>query len=238
MVFYVGLHQPSDLKRGYFTNAFLSVNRLLKRKHMHANNWILDSGAFTEISKHGDFRLSVEEYARLIRKWSQVGNLQAAVSQDFLCNEQMLAKTGLTVRQHQQITIDRYCQLLNQDTAGVYIMPVLQGNTPAEYVQHIAMYGTLLKPGAWTGVGSVVAKSSNPKEVLAILEAIAGARPDLKLHGFGLKHKACSNPAILALLFSADSQAWSQAARREGRNQNCFTEALAYEAKIKALVPG
>jgi hypothetical protein len=38
----------------------------------------------------------------------------------------------LTVADHQRLTIERYDALLAEDT-GVYIMPVLQGYSPAEY---------------------------------------------------------------------------------------------------------
>lgn len=233
MIFYVGLHQPSDGK--HFKTCFISVNRLLRRKTIKVENWIMDSGAFTEVMKHGTFRLSVEDYAEQIRKFSYFGTLQAAVSQDFICDKKVLERTGLTVERHQEMTIQRYKQLLKQDTNKVYIMPVLQGSTPEEYVSHVKMYGKLLKRGAWVGVGSVVSKSNNPKQVLEILSAIKDERPDLRLHGFGLKYNAICNREVLSLLYSSDSQAWSQSARRLGRNANSYLEAIAYEDKINDL---
>lgn len=45
----------------------------------------------------------------------------------------------------------------------------------------------------------------------------ADARPDLLLHGFGLKTTALACGAVRDLLHTADSMAWSFAARREGR---------------------
>ncbi|OKH47649.1 hypothetical protein NIES2101_23300 [Calothrix sp. HK-06] len=65
-----------------------------------------------------------------------------------------------------------------------YIMPVLQGFHPQDYVEHIRMYGTRLKYGAWVGVGTLCKRNGNPREVEAVLSAIKKERPDLELHGF------------------------------------------------------
>jgi len=58
-----------------------------------------------------------------------------------------------------------------------------------------------------------------------VLYSIKKERPDLLLHGFGLKATAFGSSLITRLLHSADSMAWSYAARREGRNQNDWREA-------------
>ncbi|MCC6489103.1 MAG: hypothetical protein IT364_16510 [Candidatus Hydrogenedentes bacterium] len=42
----------------------------------------------------------------------------------------MLARTGLTIADHQRLTIERYDELLTHDRGGVYIMPVPQGYAP------------------------------------------------------------------------------------------------------------
>lgn len=236
MRFFIGLHQRSDAK--HFSCCFISVNRLRGRKSdFEVGEWIMDSGAFTEVTKHGTFRTSVAEYASEIKRWSRCGKLLAAVSQDFLCNKETLAKTGLTVKDHQQITVTRYRELLEQKT-GTYIMPVLQGNTPEEYAQHVALYGGLLGRNAWVGVGSIVRISSEPTKVEDILRAILKRRPDLRLHGFGLKYNAFHGSQVADMLFSSDSCAWSMAARREGRNQNDWREAEGYRKKVVHLVRG
>ena len=99
----------------------ISVNRLRNRKSDFAvNNWLMDSGAFTEIFKYGHYRHSVQEYADCIKRWCTCGNLMAAVSQDMMCELVILEKTGLTVEAHQRLTIERYDELLACDT-GVYI---------------------------------------------------------------------------------------------------------------------
>ena len=223
MRFFVGLHQPADTK--HFDGSFVSVNRLRTRKSpLEIGDWIMDSGAFTTIATHGGYPYPVSEYAEQIRKGKGSGNLLAAAAQDYMCEPVMLERTGLTVADHQRLTIERYDALLAEDT-GVYILPVLQGYEPSEYVEHIRQYADRLKPGMWVGVGSVCKRNGNPSAIAAVLYSIKKERPDLLLHGFGLKATAFGSSLITRLLHSADSMAWSYAARREGRNQNDWREA-------------
>jgi hypothetical protein len=224
MRFFCGLHQPSDAK--HFDAAFVSVNRLRQRKGpFRVGDWIMDSGAFTEVAMHGGYRHSVADYAAQIRRWAGNGRLLAAVAQDWMCEPWIVAKTGLSVADHQRLTVERYDALLQEDTAGVYVMPVLQGYAPQDYVDHLHQYGARLKTGAWVGVGSVCKRNGSPLAIEAVLSAIKAERPDLRLHGFGLKATALRSAVVYDLLFSADSMAWSFAARREGRNSNDWREA-------------
>lgn len=234
MRFFVGLHQPSDAK--HFDAAFISVNRLTGKKGRRTpfacGSWIMDSGAFTEVSTHGGYRTGVAEYAAAIRQWKYTGNLLAAVAQDYMCEPWIVAKTGLTVREHQRLTIERYDALIAEQT-GVYILPVLQGYGCGEYVEHVLAYGDRLAPGQWVGVGSICKRNSSPLDVLAVLMSIKAVRPDLRLHGFGLKTTALSNPRICALLETADSMAWSYSARKQGRKSNDWREAMKYATRFK-----
>lgn len=192
----------------------------------------MDSGAFTEISTHGRYRHDVSDYAAEIRRWKDNGNLLAAVAQDYMCEPFIVAKTGLTVHQHQQLTVQRYDALLAEDV-GVYVLPVLQGFAPADYVDHLAMYGDRLAHGQWVGVGSVCKRNGDPRAVAAVLLAIKRKRPDLKLHGFGLKTTALADPLIRSLLHTADSMAWSFHARKNGRNANDWREAVRWTNAIE-----
>ncbi len=211
--FYVGLHQPSDAK--HFDRAFISVNRLRKRKSgFEVRDWIMDSGAFTEISTYGRYRHDVSEYAAEIRRWAGNGNLEAAVAQDWMCEPFIIAKTGLSVEIHQQLTIERYDALLAADLP-VRILPVLQGFDPADYQRHVRMYGARLTKGMWVGVGSICKRNSSPVDVANVLAAVMQVRPDLRLHGFGLKKTSLLHEGIRAMLATADSMAWSDRARIE-----------------------
>lgn len=233
MRFFTGLHQPSDAQ--HFDAAFVSVNRLRGRKGpFQAQDWIMDSGAFTEVSTHGRYRHSVEEYAAEIKRWSSNGNLLAAVAQDYMCEPFIIAKTGLSVAEHQRLTIQRYDDLLACDVGGVQIMPVLQGFAPGDYVQHIRLYGSRLSFGQWVGVGSVCKRNGDIRMIEAVLRAIKQERPDLRLHGFGLKTTALSSGLVRTLLHTADSMAWSFSARKQGRNANDWKEAKAWTARIDA----
>lgn len=231
MRFFTGLHQPSDAR--HFDAAFVSVNRLRGRKSAFVvGDWIMDSGAFTEISTHGHYRHGVADYAAEIRRWARNGNLLAAVAQDWMCEPWIVAKTGLSVAEHQRLTIERYDDLLRDDVAGVYVMPVLQGYAPDDYVRHIGMYGHRLAHGAWVGVGSICKRNGDPRAVAAVLVAVKRARPDLRIHGFGLKTTALAHPLVRSLLESADSMAWSFSARAERRNPNDWREAVRWAKKI------
>lgn len=234
MKFFVGLHIPAHAYR--VENAFISINCIRNRKSgFRVNNWIMDSGAFSTIEKYGHYPDSPELYAAQVKHWSTNGNLLAAVSQDYMCEPHMLAKTGLTIADHQRLTIERYDAIIACDTGGVCIMPVLQGYALADYVSHIRQYGHRLKFGMWVGVGSICKRNGNPAEIEAILLAIKSERPDLRLHGFGLKTTALANGTVRDCLYTADSLAWSFAARMNGRNRNCINEAIRFAKRIETM---
>ena len=67
-----------------------------------------------------------------------------------------------------------------------------------------------------------------------MFEAIHAQRPDLRLHGFGIKITALHDERVRELLYSADSMAWSYAARKQGRDGNDIGEAVRYVAKVAA----
>lgn len=236
MRFFTGIHQPSDAK--HVAAAFVSVKRLTGPKGRKAafqvGDWIMDSGAFTTILQHGGYPEPPEAYAADVRRWAGNGNLLAAVTQDFMCEPFMLKITGKTVEEHQRLTVERYDALLACGLGGVYLMPVLQGYTPEDYVDHLATYAERLPHGAWVGVGSVCKRNGDVRAIEAVLLAIKRARPDLRLHGFGLKTTALGSGLVRQLLETADSMAWSYAARREGRNQNDVREALTFSHRIEA----
>lgn len=234
MRFFVGLHQPSDAR--HFAASMISVNRLRTRKKpFRRRRWMMDSGAFTTIAKHGGYPEPVEVYAAEIRRWAAHGGLLCAVAQDYMCEPVMLERTGLTVAEHQSLTIARYDSLMACDVGGVYIMPVLQGFTPAEYVEHLRMYGDRLPHRAWVGVGSVCKRNGDVRAIEAVLLAIKSVRPDLRLHGFGLKTTALASGLVRKLLWSADSMAWSFSARKQGRNGNDWREARAFVRRIESM---
>lgn len=212
MIFYVGLHHPADSR--HFERCMVSINAIRERKSdLPVNEWILDSGAFTEVSRHGHFRSSVAEYAEQVKRWSRCGTLKAAVSQDFMCEPWILEKWGLTVEGNQQATIDRYDELSALVGKAAYVMPILQGYWADEYLRHIRLYGDRLWARRWVGVGSVCKRNANMKAIEIVLGTIHRERPDLLLHGFGVKTTALKSSVVQECLYSADSMAWSSGSR-------------------------
>jgi len=236
--FFVGMHRPADAGKVSFP-AFISVNTIRNRKSgFPVGDWIMDSGAFSTILRHGGYPYPPEEYAAQIRRWSTNGNLLAAISQDFMCEPVMVERTGLTIAEHQRLTIERYDAILKAGTGGVYLMPVLQGYAPADYVEHLRQYGERIRHNAWVGVGSVCKRNSSPAAIENVLLTIMCERPDLRLHGFGIKTTALKSGIVWELLYSADSMAWSFAARRNGRDANSWREAQAFAERITPPVQG
>lgn len=246
MKFYVGTHQPSDTK--HLHQAFISINRLrgpygrkapLPPQLVEA---IIDCGGFTELERYGEYRHPPEVYADDCAPWCRDGRVSAIVAQDYMCEPFMLAKTGLTVADHQRLTIERYDKLLaywrGHLGMAVPVMPVLQGYTVKDYMRHLLAYGDRLTPGMHVGVGSICKRQGDPLLVWRILRAIKRLRPDLRLHGFGLKLTALKEPRVLRLLHTADSMAWSFSARKQGRSANDWREAAAFTAKVEALAEG
>jgi hypothetical protein len=229
--FYVGLDRPGDAER--FARACLSINTLRRRgKPIVRPHVLIDSGAFTEIATYGHFRHPVSTYAADLRRLHPIiPHIEAAVTQDYMCEPFMLAKTGLTVKDHQRLTIERYDALV-AEALPFPVMPVLQGYDPVEYLDHLRAYGDRLRPGLWVGVGSVCKRNGAPDRIIEVLAPIHAARPDLRLHGFGVKKTALLHSGVRELLFSADSMAWSFAARKQGRDNHDWREAAAFIATV------
>lgn len=236
MIFYVGIHQPSDLP--HVDYACISINRLRGRKSMPPPpkcRAIGDSGGFTSVARDGGYK---ETPAQFVQAWAPFVGLpwlEVVASQDYMCEPFVLKITGLTVADHQRLTIERYDAIRERwDFDGAQLMPVVQGWTTQDYVAHLRQYGDRLKPGMRVGVGSVCKRQGSIWLVEDILGVIREERPDLLLHGFGVKSTALQSQYVRDSLFSADSMAWSFAARYEGRDANDVQEAVAFAERINA----
>ena len=152
----------------------ISVNRLRRRRAIAVGRWIIDSGAFTELASHGCYRARAADYAAEVRRWAAVGQLEACVARDWMCEPFTCARTGKTVAEHQRLTIERYDELADELGGVAYAVPVLQGYAPGDYVRHLDAYGRRLRDGSWVGVGSLCKRNGRPEHILAVLEAIRG----------------------------------------------------------------
>ena len=233
-ILYIGIHKPhlaSQLPR-----AMVSLNVLLNRKSdFLVNDWMLDSGAFTRIMS-GQGHLPLGEYAGQITRWSSCGTLKAAVCQDFMCEPVALASTGLDVEAHQTLTTQNYLDLRAQ-VHHVYIMPVIQGWLPSEYAQHTRDLSPHLPDGTWVGVGSVCKRQKVKGIMSRILTSILDVRPDLRLHGFGVKATALQLADVASRFYSVDSMAWSYAGRFKDHRANDVSMALEWAQRIEGMTP-
>ena len=100
----------------------------------------LDSGGFTEISKHGRWTITPAEYIAAVRRYrDEIGGLDWAAPQDWMCEPEQLAMTGLTVEEHQRRTVDNLVEL--RDLApDLPIVPVVQGWTIGSHLRCVEMY--------------------------------------------------------------------------------------------------
>lgn len=211
--FYLGTHHPhwlAELDVPLFVSR-RALNRF-KRLPRARTAWALDSGGFTELSMFGGWTTSPRRYVADVRRYrDEIGALRWAAPQDWMCEPEILKKTGLTVQEHQQRTLDNYLELCELAPELPWA-PVLQGWSMGDYFRHAEAYeaaGVALRDLPVVGVGSVCRRQSTTlaSAVLAVLAA-----DGLKLHGFGFKLQGLA--AAAGSLVSADSLAWSYAARR------------------------
>jgi hypothetical protein len=222
MMFYLGTHMPSWLDVAPYP-LMVSHRRLAGRKTFPRalHPWVLDSGGFTELNLHGAdaYAEGARPYVAAARRYAdQIGKLDWAAPQDWMCEPFVLDKTGLTVADHQQRTTDNLLELRHAAPDLPWI-PVLQGFAAADYLNHADQYaaaGIDLTVEPTVGVGSVC-RRQNTGEVAHILELVASL--GIRLHGFGCKGDGLRTYA--AHLTSADSMSWSFRARRDRTLPGC-----------------
>ncbi|RZU28219.1 hypothetical protein EV284_6385 [Streptomyces sp. BK022] len=213
-VTYLGTHQPSWLARPEFAEDCVPLcvanHRLSGRKTLPraVTPWMLDSGGFTELSKHGRWTVSPYAYAADARRYyDEVGLMDVCAIQDWMCEDEILTNTGLTVADHQLKTVASYLNLMTLD-ADLPWMPVVQGFTLDEYLRCVDLYeraGVDLTLEPVVGIGSVCRRQGT-KEAVRIIETLWSM--GIRLHGFGFKVTGLRNGAS-HLLYSSDSMAWS-----------------------------
>ncbi len=253
MKFYLGTHRPSWLAR---TDVPLFVSRrtMPQRELPRAiGTWALDSGGFSELFMHGRWETSPEKYAAEAKRFqSEIGEMDWAAIQDWMCERVMLEKTGLTVPEHQARTVESYLRLTDL-APDVPWAPVLQGWTMGDYERHVDAYtaaGVDLRALPVVGVGSVCRRQNTMSATLLL----SMLRRDgfANLHGFGFKVGGLVSLAQMAAttgepfaLASADSLAWSYQARRKpplegcvGHKNcaNCLVYALEWRERLLDLI--
>jgi hypothetical protein len=227
MKFYLGSHHPSWLETSD-APLFLSRRTLAGRRSLPraSASWALDSGGFTELLMHGAWTLSARDYAAEVRRFrDEIGRMDWASPQDWMCESVMLAKTGLTIAEHQRRTVANFLELRTL-APDLPIIPVLQGWTLGNYLDHVDAYaraGVDLVAEPLVGLGSVCRRQNTARASIIVRHL---ADDGLRLHGFGFKKTGLLDAH--QFLVSADSMAWSYHARREpplpdciGRHKSC-----------------
>jgi hypothetical protein len=211
--FYLGTHHAHWLASAGVP-LFLSRRTLAGRKALPRARarWALDSGGFTELSTHGGWSLSPAAYVAEVRRFARdVGAPDFVAPMDWMCEPAILARTGLSVPEHQRRTLESFLTL--RDLAPeLPWMPVLQGWSAGDYWRHLDAYaaaGVDLAALPRVGVGTICRRQGMTQAGI-IFSTLAAE--GLRLHGFGVKVTGLRESA--RYLASADSLAWSMQARR------------------------
>lgn len=247
VVFYLGTHQPGWLARARVP-LFVSDRRLrrYRRLPVAAATWALDSGGFTELATFGTWTHgpTPRQYVAHVRRYvDHVGRLAWAAPQDWMCEPSVVRRTGLSVAEHLRRTVDNYLRL--RDLApDLPFVPVVQGWQLGDYLRCVDLYtaaGIDLATAPVVGLGSVCRRQATGEAAAIVTELHAAGIT--RLHGFGIK--------ILGLrryghrLASADSMAWSVAARHRpplpgcthASCANCPRFALAWRGQLIDSLP-
>lgn len=244
LCFWLGTHEVTWLR---LTDVplFISRRRLATRRTLPRalGPWALDSGGFTELAMHGGWQTTPQQYVAEVRRFrDEIGNLAWAAPQDWMCEPDMVRKTGLSVAEHQRRTIANYLEL-RALAPDLPFIPVVQGWGVCQHECHVDQYaaaGVDLAALPLVGVGSVCRRQAS---LHALLIFSGLHRMGIRAHGFGLKtqglrqHRDCIFDTALV---SADSMAWSYAARRDNplpghthlNCANCLEYALMWREQL------
>lgn len=198
---------------------------------------VIDSGGFSELLLYGRWRTTQARYVYDCRRYQlSLGHVVWYAIQDWMCEPVMVAKTGLSVLEHQRRTIESYLGLVAAAPELPWL-PVLQGWEQADYARHLADYRAAGVQASYFGLGSVCRRQGTAEAEWIVRDLTWRG---VSLHAFGFKERGLR--AIGHLLHSADSMAWSYNARRHppmpGHTHkscaNCVTYALDWRARLLA----
>lgn len=231
--FYLGTHQPNWLWNGGARGPmFVAAHRMQRKSSFPAATvpFALDSGGFNHLLREGRWTVSARAYAEHVQRIKvETGKLEWAAVQDWVCAPPVLAKTGKSVLEHQQLTLESYFELQHL-APRVRWVPALQGVSRDDYVRHVEMYqraGVELEELELVAVGSVAPRQTSDL-VVELLEELSSR--GMSLHGFGIKLEGLKRS--LPFLRSSDSMAWSFHARKNGGDRNGQPDAEAYRQLV------
>lgn len=223
MRFYLGTHQVNWLWDEAFRDVplFVSFRRLAGRPRLQRAiaPWAMDSGGFTELSMHGRWTVSAEDYVAELRRIVQLTGMPEWIApQDWMCEPVMLERTKKSVKAHQSLTVANFCHLRTLAPELPFV-PVLQGYSHRDYLRCLDLYelaGVDLWREPLVGVGTMCRRQGTieAEEILRDLASMG-----LRLHAFGAKTTGLRRYA--SELSSSDSLAWSFNARKHPPMLGC-----------------
>lgn len=256
-VFYLGTHMVHWLRLPEFADIPLCVsrNRLVRYKTLPraVGRWVMDSGGFTMLQRHGRWTMSPAEYVAEVRRIVDgVGRMPDWVApQDNMCEPHVIygrrdvphtsprwfhgtrALRGLAPGdpEHDLATAVRIHQRmtvanfsqLRELAPDIPWMPVLQGASLSSYRECADLYEAV---GVDLARAPIVGLGSVcRRQATGEIGAIVTTFADrgLALHGFGVKIDGITRYGHL--LTSADSMAWSTGARYAPRMAGCTHQA-------------
>lgn len=237
MIFYLTTPSYTAL-RDYEVPIFINRSALFgsrapKKLPRARGRFAIDSGGYTELKKHGRWTVTPHQYVKEMRQvLREVGTPDWIATLDFMCEDEVLAKTGKGVEEHQELTVESYMQLRaigGPELEHLWI-PVLQGRTLEDYVEHFELYmnwGIDLRQVNVVGVGSVCRCGQNERlrNVFAALRNL-GLR---RLHGFGVKQSAFNWTDVLSKPARPDVEALYHRALEQGMPYELFEDVLRHD---------
>jgi hypothetical protein len=239
---YLGVNTVDWLRRPELADVpkCISRNRLAayrgRRIPLATNRILFDSAGFTELQRHGRWRVTPEQFVAQVRaQVTAMGrdHVAGVAPMDWMCEDEIIdggvtkdgtfagTRTHLDphrrrsldemVLLHQELTTDNLVTL-RRLAPDLPIFPVLQGKTLEQYLRHECMYaaaGIRLLDEPIIGLGSVCRRQGT-QEIATIVRRLAGL--GARLHGFGVGAVGLS--LYGQYLLSADSDAWSYHGRR------------------------
>ena len=130
---------------------------------------------------------------------------------DWMCEPFVLARTGLTIEEHQRRTVENLLEL-RSIAPGIPWIPVLQGYEVNDYLTCANMYddaGLDLRAEPLVGVGSVCRRQNSDEIELVFYNLWLQGLTNT--HGFGVKTRGLDD--YQQYIRSADSGAWSATAK-------------------------
>ena len=214
----------------YLPKVMLSWNRCraLKKAWKIDVPFMMDSGAFSVILKHGKYPYSPEEYAAGIEKWQP----DIAWTMDYPCEPTVREKGQYNPITAQEMTINNQIRLLD---LNVNTQMVIQGWKISDYLENL---DKIKEQGLLTerlGIGSVCRRGQSG-QIARIIRTVKQNVPSwVKLHGFGVKVLILKETDAKFHLFSADSMSWAVKAFGKYDNKGKGTKGRKIPDKLPIL---